>query len=90
MLIRSHASRRLLQHLPLRKVIPQLAGRTHSYAIVSAQQRRSDSTAPMAATRALSKDYTTLSNYQDIKEVSRHYELDVDFARNVIEGYAKV
>ncbi|KIZ02668.1 leukotriene-A4 hydrolase [Monoraphidium neglectum] len=36
------------------------------------------------------KDYTTQSNYAEVKEVARHYELDVDFGRNVIEGYAKV
>ena len=36
------------------------------------------------------KDYTTQSNYAEVKEVARHYELDVDFDRNVIEGYAKV
>jgi hypothetical protein len=39
---------------------------------------------------ALPKDYTTQSNYADLRETARHYELDVDFGRSVIEGYAKV
>ena len=42
------------------------------------------------AAMVMPKDYTTQSNYAEVKEVARHYELDVDFDRNVIEGYAKV
>jgi len=43
-----------------------------------------------AAMAQLPKDFTTLSNYADIRETARRYELDVDFDRGVIEGYARV
>ncbi|KAI8469949.1 MAG: hypothetical protein J3K34DRAFT_454135 [Monoraphidium minutum] len=60
----------------------------------AAQQRRrsSSSRASGAAPAAMAppKDYSSQSNYAEVKEVARHYELDVDFERSVIEGYAKI
>ncbi|GBF94539.1 leukotriene A-4 hydrolase [Raphidocelis subcapitata] len=44
----------------------------------------------MAAPAPAAVDHTTRSNYRELREVARHYELDVDFGRSVIEGYARI
>jgi hypothetical protein len=43
-----------------------------------------------AATTSRRSDPSCQANVDEIVEVSRHYELDVDFDRRVVEGYARV
>jgi hypothetical protein len=73
-----------------------LGGRRGSTAAGKAARQREQQRAPAATGGAAAamaphpRDHTTQSNYAEIQEVARHYELDIDFDRNVVEGYAKV